>query len=39
MPADGYVTHPDLSADGQHLVYVRNGLPIGTGQDWSFSGG
>ena len=39
MPAAGYVTHPDLSADGQHLVYVRNAGTIGTGADWSFGGG
>jgi hypothetical protein len=36
MPSSGYVTHPDLSADGTKLVYVQ---PSVTGTDWSFSGG
>ena len=36
MPSSGYVTHPDLSADGTQLVYVQ---PASTGADWSFSGG
>lgn len=37
MPASGWVTHPDLSADGTTLVYVQ--APSGTGADWSFNGG
>ena len=37
MPASGWVTHPDLSADGTMLVYVQ--APSGTGADWSFNGG
>lgn len=36
MPGAGYATHPDLSADGTKLVYVR---PAQTGVDWSFGGG
>ena len=36
MPAAGYVTHPDLSADGTKLVYVRADAP---GSDWAFTGG
>ncbi|HEX5062364.1 MAG TPA: hypothetical protein VFV99_23495 [Kofleriaceae bacterium] len=36
MTASGYVTHPDLSADGTRLVYVQG--PGGT-SDWSFGGG
>lgn len=36
MPAAGWVTHPDLSADGTKLVYVR---PATTLVDWSFGGG
>ncbi len=35
MPADGYVSHPDLSPDGSRLVYVRT--PAGA--DWSFGNG
>jgi hypothetical protein len=35
MPADGYVSHPDLSPDGTRLVYVRT--PAGA--DWSFGNG
>jgi len=37
MPAAGYATHPDLSADGNRLVYVR--APAGTTMDWDFTGG
>jgi hypothetical protein len=37
MPASGWVTHPDLSADGTTLVYVQ--AASGTGADWSFNGG
>jgi hypothetical protein len=37
MPASGYVTHPDLSADGTKLVYAQ--AAAGTMQDWSFNGG
>ncbi|HEY5945320.1 MAG TPA: hypothetical protein VIV40_07510, partial [Kofleriaceae bacterium] len=37
MPASGWVTHPDLSADGTRLVYVQ--AASGTGADWSFNGG
>jgi hypothetical protein len=36
MPASGWATHPDLSADGHKLVYVK---PSNPGSDWSFSGG
>src|SRR5262249_39039614 len=36
MTASGYVTHPDLAADGTRLVYVQG--PGGT-SDWSFGGG
>ena len=35
MPADGYVSHPDLSPDGTRLAYVRT--PAGA--DWSFGNG
>jgi hypothetical protein len=37
MTSAGYVTHPDLSADGKKLVYVLPNAP--TTADWSFSGG
>jgi hypothetical protein len=37
MPASGWVTHPDLSADGTQLAYVHpNPAP---GADWTFTGG
>ena len=36
MPSTGWATHPDLSASGTKLVYVR---PTSAGADWSFSGG
>ena len=36
MPAAAYSTHPDLSADGGKLVYVRPAL---TNSDWAFGGG
>ena len=36
MTSAGWVTHPDLSADGTELVYVRPGL---TNLDWSFGAG
>ncbi len=36
MPAGGYATHPDVSADGTRLVYVR--APAGV-SDWSFTSG
>jgi hypothetical protein len=32
----GHMTHPDLSAQGDHLVYVA---PSGYGNDWTFTGG
>ncbi len=35
MPAAGYVSHPDMSADGTKLVYVR----APQGSDWEFSTG
>ncbi|HSK04769.1 MAG TPA: hypothetical protein VK932_26140 [Kofleriaceae bacterium] len=35
MPAAGRATHPDVSADGTKLVYVR----IPAGSDWSFTSG
>jgi hypothetical protein len=37
MPADGPVTHPDLSPDGTRLVYVRKASPAQS--DWDFTGG
>jgi len=36
MLSDGWVTHPDLSADGTMLVYTR---PTVTNCDWAFGGG
>ena len=36
MPSAGRVSHPDLSADGTKLVYVREGV---AGSDWSFGSG
>ena len=36
MTSAGYATHPDLSADGTRLVYVRPATP---GADWSFQTG
>ena len=36
MPSTGWGTHPDLSADGKKLVYVRTNA---AGADWSFTGG
>ena len=36
MPSAGYVSHPDLSADGTKLVYAR---PASAAADWSFNGG
>ena len=36
MPSSGWSTHPDMSADGKKLVYVR---PASVGSDWSFSAG
>jgi hypothetical protein len=36
MPAAGYATHPDVSADGTKLVYVR--APAGSA-DYSFNSG
>ncbi|MDB4956065.1 MAG: tolB protein precursor, partial [Myxococcales bacterium] len=36
MPAAGWVTHPDLAPDGQHLTYVH---PNGPAADWTFTGG
>jgi Tol biopolymer transport system component len=35
VPAGGPVSHPDISADGTRLVYVREP----GGADWSFDGG
>jgi hypothetical protein len=35
-PATAKVTHPDLSPDGKHLVYVR---PIGSNSDFDFQQG
>jgi hypothetical protein len=35
MPSTGFVSHPDLSADGHSLVYTRS-MP---GSDWSFNSG
>src|SRR6185312_9252822 len=32
----GYSTHPDISAQGDKIVYVR---PAGIGSDWGFTGG
>jgi hypothetical protein len=37
MPASGWVTHPDLSADGKSLVYVHPGTAPDS--DWSFTAG
>lgn len=36
MPSTGYSTHPDLSADGKKLVYIRTNA---AGADWSFTSG
>ncbi|MGN6103825.1 MAG: TolB family protein [Kofleriaceae bacterium] len=36
MPAEGAISHPDLSPDGTRLVYARN---VGGGNDWSFASG
>jgi len=36
MPSAGYATHPDVSADGTRIVYVRPGSP---NLDWSFATG
>lgn len=36
VPTSGYSTHPDISAQGDRIVYVR---PTGPGSDWSFTGG
>jgi hypothetical protein len=35
-PSAGLITHPDLSADGTRMVYVR---PTVTNCDWGFGGG
>jgi hypothetical protein len=35
-PANAKVTHPDLSPDGKHLVYVR---PVGSNTDFDFQQG
>ena len=37
MSSAGYVTHPDLSADGTKLVYVRPAVTPGS--DWAFDQG
>jgi len=36
VPTGGYATHPDMSADGQHLVYVQ---ATSAGADWVFTTG
>lgn len=36
MTASGYISHPDLSADGTRLVYVQKDS---NASDWSFNGG
>ena len=36
MTAAGYISHPDLSADGTRLVYVQKDS---NSSDWAFSGG
>ncbi len=36
MPSGGFVSHPDLSADGLNLVYTRRSE---SASDWAFTGG